>query len=140
MAGQKISLLPLATVLLPTDQMAIARGGITLRLPGDALVPKTQHESLKLEVNLKAPLLSAQNLYTKVFQISSAIRSTAATYSYVSEVTSYFNETYLTQFSAGNTFIFKPIPTQPLKSGNLLTWNGEEWTEVLAIENFYLFI
>lgn len=134
MAGQKISLLPLATVLLPTDQMVIARGGLTLRLPGNALATKGQTDNLTSQITLNAPLVSAVDLYTKFFQISSFVKSSTVTYSFVSQVTSNVNKTYLTQLSAQTTFINNPITNQPFESGNLLTWNGSQWINGLGIE------
>jgi len=134
MAGQKISLLPLATVLLPTDQMVIARGGLTLRLPGNAVATKGQADNLTSEITLKAPLVSAVDLYTKFFQISSFVKSSVVSYSFVSQVTSNFDKTYLTQLSAQTTFIINPTTNEPLKSGNLLTWNGSQWINGLGIE------
>jgi microcystin-dependent protein len=129
MAGQKISLLPPANVLLPTDQIVVARSGVTLRLPGEALITKSQFTKLQSDLSFKAPLLSAEDLYTRCFQISSA----AATWSYLSILTAFNDRTFLSNLSAQNTFIFNPISDAPKKSGDLLTWNGSEWTNGLGI-------
>lgn len=138
MAGLKISLLNSAGTLSPQDQIPIARNGITLRLPGEAIASRPQLNALAEYAATKAPILSAEHIYTLIGGLSSAVDTniefaadTYAPYTFVLDISSFIDSRFVTNLSATNTYIETPsAPSQ----GNVLTWDEGKWVPRIGVQ------
>jgi hypothetical protein len=138
MAGLKISLLNSASTLSPQDQIPIARNGVTLRLPGEAIASRPQLNALAEYAATKAPIISAEHIYTLIGGLSSSIDAsseyaadTYAPFTFVLDVSSFIDSRFITNLSATNTYIETPsAPSQ----GQVLTWDDGKWVPRIGVQ------
>lgn len=135
MAGQKISLLPPVSQVLPTDMFVISRGGNTYKIYGSNLTTSPQFEALTTVVAAKSTKLELEQVRTSFASATAASNSRLDTIASTYTTTAYVNNeidqarVYIDDKSRTFTNVLTGYIASPAtpQVGNNIIWNGNKW-------------